>query len=89
MVTQIRRAALSVYLNVAEGFSRKSECERKGYFEVARGSVIEIDAALDPAEDLGYIQVSSLSWLGTAMVQCFKLFCRLIECINPIKNNSK
>ena len=45
MITQIRRAALSVHLNIAEGASRKSETERKRYYEVARGSVIEIDAA--------------------------------------------
>ena len=47
MITQIRRAALSVHLNIAEGSSRKSEAERKRYYEVGRGSVIEIDAALD------------------------------------------
>jgi len=55
MITQIRRAGLSVHLNVAEGSSRKSAFERKRYFEIARGSVIEIDAALDIAFDLGYL----------------------------------
>ncbi len=45
MISQIRRAALSVHLNIAEGSSRKSEVERKRYFEISRGSVIEIDAA--------------------------------------------
>jgi four helix bundle protein len=44
-VQQIRRAALSVKSNLAEGCSRRSEAERKRYFEVSRGSVIEIDAA--------------------------------------------
>jgi four helix bundle protein len=39
MVQQIRRAALSVKLNLAEGSTRKSEVERKGYLEIARGSV--------------------------------------------------
>jgi len=33
MISQIRRAAVSVQLNVAEGASRKSETERKRYFE--------------------------------------------------------
>jgi four helix bundle protein len=45
LVQQIRRAALSVKSNLAEGCSRRSEAERKRYFEVSRGSVIEIDAA--------------------------------------------
>ncbi|MFT3908512.1 MAG: four helix bundle protein [Ferruginibacter sp.] len=46
MISQVRRAALSVHLNISEGFSRKSTLERKRYFEISRGSVIEIDAAL-------------------------------------------
>jgi four helix bundle protein len=40
MIQQIRRAALSVCLNIAEGASRKSAAERKRYYEVARGSII-------------------------------------------------
>ncbi len=56
MTQQIRRAALSVHLNIAEGASRKSDAERKRYYEVARGSVIEIDAALDIAKELGYLE---------------------------------
>jgi four helix bundle protein len=34
MITQIRRAALSVHLNIAEGASRKSATERRRYYEV-------------------------------------------------------
>ena len=54
MVQQIRRAALSVHLNVAEGCSRKSAGERKRYYEIARGSVVEIDTAFDIAVNLKY-----------------------------------
>lgn len=35
MISQIRRAALSVHLNIAEGCSGKSETERKRYYEIA------------------------------------------------------
>lgn len=79
MATQIRRAALSVHLNIAEGCSRKSEVERKRYFEVSRGSLIEIDAALDIAHDLTYMENDGFSILGDAMVTCFKILSRMIE----------
>jgi four helix bundle protein len=54
MVQQVRRAALSVVLNIAEGCLRKSETERKRFFEISRGSLIEIDAAFDVANELEY-----------------------------------
>lgn len=79
MITQIRRAALSVHLNIAEGASRKSEVERKRYYEIARGSVIEIDAALDVASDLEYLKIITLEKLGDSMIKCFKLLSGLIE----------
>jgi len=79
MITQIRRAALSAHLNVAEGSSRKSEVERKRYYEVARGSVTEIDAALDVAEDLGYLRNITVEKLGQSMIKCFKLLTGMIQ----------
>lgn len=78
MMSQIRRASLSVHLNIAEGSSRKSEAERKRYYEVARGSIIEIDAALDVALDLGYIQEHTIDKLGEYMVRTFKILTGLI-----------
>lgn len=78
MISQIRRAALSVHLNIAEGASRKSEAERKRYYEVARGSVIEIDAALDIAHMLEYIHTENIKELGEQMARCFRMLCGLI-----------
>ena len=79
MISQIRRAALSVHLNVAEGCSRKSETERKRYYEIARGSVIEIDAALDIAKELDYLETVSVENLGKQMINCFKMLTGLID----------
>src|SRR5688572_29848032 len=81
MRTQIRRAALSVHLNIAEGSSRKSETERKRYYEIARGSVIEIDAALDIATDLDYLKEKSFDKLAEAMIRCFKILSGLIGAV--------
>lgn len=79
MISQIRRAALSVHLNIAEGSSRKSEVERKRYFEISRGSIIEIDAALDVASDLEYLNNYDSNKLGEMMVNCFKMLSGLID----------
>ncbi|GAB4092841.1 four helix bundle protein [Flaviaesturariibacter terrae] len=79
MVTQIRRAALSVHLNTSEGASRKSDAERKRFYEIARGSVIEIDAALDIANDLGYCDTYDFSILQDNMVRTFKILSSLIN----------
>lgn len=79
MISQIRRAALSVHLNIAEGASRKSETERKRFYEIARGSIIEIDAALDIAQELIYLNIEEIGNLGKLMVTCFKLLSGMIE----------
>jgi four helix bundle protein len=52
MVQQVRRGAISVVLNIAEGCTRKSETERKRFFEISRGSLL--DAAFDVANELEY-----------------------------------
>lgn len=64
MVSQIRRAALSVHLNIAEGASRKSPVERKRFYEISRGSLIEVDAAFDIAQELNYLDNYDLTNLG-------------------------
>ena len=44
---QLRRASLSIVLNIAEGCSRFSKADRKNYFIISRGSTFEAVAALD------------------------------------------
>jgi len=78
MIQQLRRAALSVHLNLAEGCSRKSKAERSRYFEISRGSVIEIDACLDVAVKLKYATLEDLQPLGQAILKTFQLLSRMM-----------
>lgn len=78
MISQIRRAALSVHLNIAEGCSRKSESERKRFYEISRGSIVEIDAALDIAKELNYLSEYNTDNVGKAMISCFKILSGLL-----------
>lgn len=79
MVSQIRRASLSVKLNLAEGSSRKSPKERTRFYEVARGSVVEIDAALETAIDLGYLNENNLENLSTHLNKCFAMLSNMMN----------
>lgn len=79
MMQQIRRAAISVHLNIAEGCSRKSANERNRYFEIARGSVIEIDSAIGIAFKLEYVKLDELKPLGESIVKTFKLLTGMIK----------
>jgi four helix bundle protein len=52
---QIRRAAVSVMSNIAEGFDRYSRAEFKQFLSIARGSASEVRSQLHLALALGYI----------------------------------
>jgi four helix bundle protein len=52
---QMRRASISVMLNIAEGFGRKTDKEFSRFLTQAHGSAAEIQSALYIAIDQGYI----------------------------------
>ena len=60
MTSQIRRAATSIPLNIAEGYAkRESQAEFKRYLMMALGSSDEIQVLLSFAKDLGYIDLAT------------------------------
>lgn len=50
---QLKRAALSVPLNVAEGVGKSSDADKRRFFSIARGSAMECGALLDATRILG------------------------------------
>jgi len=58
---QIRRAAVSIMSNIAEGFSRQTDKEFIQFLYIARGSVSETQSQLYVARDLGYIQIEEFN----------------------------
>jgi four helix bundle protein len=53
---QLRRAALSVSLNIAEAAGRSTDTDAARHYAIARGSAMECAAVLDVARALGSLQ---------------------------------
>lgn len=60
LINQIRRASLSVVLNIAEGSGKSSDKDFNRYIHNALGSVYEVTACLDVAKDLTQQDFDSL-----------------------------
>ena len=63
LALQMRRAAVSIPANIAEGFRRRGKADKARFMNVAEGSVEECRYFLILAGDLGYGDISSLSTL--------------------------
>ncbi|MFA6254892.1 MAG: four helix bundle protein [Patescibacteria group bacterium] len=61
---QIRRAALSVILNIAEGSAKKSDKEFYRFLQIALGSVSEVFACLDVMRDNNLISIEMFEKLA-------------------------
>lgn len=68
LVSQMRRCAVSITSNIAEGFGRNTSKEKSYFYFIAQGSISELQNQLIIAKDVGYIsesefqEIYELSW---------------------------
>lgn len=53
---QLKRASLSIPLNIAEGYGKRSADDRNRFYDIARGSAHECGALLDASQVLGVVE---------------------------------
>jgi four helix bundle protein len=86
---QIRRAAISIVSNIAEGFERDGDKEFVQFLSVAKGSCGEVRAQLCLALDQKYISEAEFQELTTKAIQLSRLISGLIRYLRQSRFSGK
>jgi four helix bundle protein len=84
LVDQMRRSAVSVPSNIAEGDERKSDKDSVRFFHIAKGSLAELSTQLEIARDVGYFTAPQVEPL---MARCEELG-KMLGALIRSRNNS-
>ena len=84
---QLRRAAMSVMLNIAEGTSRFSNADKRNFYVIARGSTIEFVAILDLLADEKILSVETYNKFYSKAEEISKMLFAMIRFLEPKKTS--
>ena len=80
LASQIRRAAVSMPLNISEGYSKEdSRHETQRFLRMAKGSAGEIRVLMDICRDLGYLAKEQHERYEKEIVEIDKMLYGLIQ----------
>ena len=82
LVDQMRRAAVSITSNIAEGFGRNTIKDKVQFYSVAQGSLGELQNQLLIAKDVNYLKDSDFQGIAEQIIVVNKL----INGLKRIKN---
>ena len=85
LTSQIRRAAVSIPSNIAEGRGKSSTGEFQHFLYHARGSLAEVETQLLIAINLGYLEKAGVSHITELIVRVGKILHGLLSALKKTK----
>ena len=82
LTSQIRRCAVSIGANIAEGCGKMGNNEFHRFLQIAAGSASELDYELLLANDLGYLTRPDYSRIADELLQIRKMLSSLLRKVN-------
>jgi four helix bundle protein len=82
LVAQMRRAAISIPCNIAEGAARQGKKEFRNFVSMAQGSLSELDTQLELSVLLGYLGKDDLQEITSQLLGVDKMLTGLIRSLS-------
>ena len=83
--SQMVRAGISIMLNIAEGFARRSNNEFRQFLYISHGSAAEVQSCLYIAKDQGYCNEEQFNDLYEKCDEVSRMLAGLIRYLNTIQ----
>ena len=90
LVSQFRRAAVSITANIAEGYKKLGKADKLRFFNTSQGSIEECRNYIILSRDLGYIDETENTALYTSIEETSKIlnaYCAAIVANKAVKDN--
>jgi four helix bundle protein len=79
LTSQIKRSAISIPSNIAEGYGRNYRKDYSRFLQIARGSLFENQTQLEIAVNLDFIKIEDLEEIKELSIEVEKMLNSLIK----------
>ena len=79
IVSQLKRASVSIVSNIAEGLSRNTKLDTRRFLQIARSSLVEIDSQIEISLQLNFCTINEIKYLEELSNKVFAMLTNLIK----------